>query len=934
MVLNGALYSSWKKMKVGRVVLISGLLTFLFLVEFCIGLRNLHYIFKLWHDASRIPLNKEAVSWTLCVACLLICVFSTFTVSVISAIWEQKQMAENGKEKSPIRFALHIFVSGMIWRYVKLWFAENKKLQKKEALLLTLLKFFFTQFFTIPMVIIHASSSEKLEEIIYDICSVSCISVNLILTCTVFSWCKSEVNELKKWNFETIDLIPLIFCQSSEDPQPPTATDQSNSDAKSKEVANNNPNTSCDLADDSFESALVRIIVLFQTFSFTFGRLLALGILLKLAGIYALTILFLQLLISVVYLKFQVPFLVSDSLPKWRQLLRLAFMSYILIFEWHLNRDPKTAYDFTSNIKHSMLYYFIATLESIFYFVTWAITEAYASNSSFNDNVMKRRFSRNIIIMGVLSLMFSLIVHFLLLFWHSRRLSAFINSMQRSYLKSNLKIVKKVRNKDKSKSTALEANKQYPEISDPIPLYDSSDGCHPQKDVHSPLEKRNSYKDLREPIDDEIEIYARKNSATTVGKKTKASPITERELYSKRESTTSCTEENHKQDMKKRSKGTKLNSKITSTKSNSACESKDSCITVISRNDSNSSQSESDTKSNENATESKISPASRTKRAQFSESINDQWSKFSSIPKKLTGTMRDQIQKRKEQFHNFRNSSSEKATDIHQQNAEEHCSPEKNSKVYRASIASQSKEEISVNESSEAYFMGDSQDNEYKQYDSGEEVGSSDDNTDIYDTNEEMRRNSTISKEDSASIASQSKKDSVANQTSEAYFIGDHQGYEDNQCDSGEVGSSDDNSDIDDTHQEVHRNSTMEDTSDEMSQQEQSHMDGEDPCPCNVCIPKEGGILRRRSSSVPTVDKLPPLQHFLSNMIEDELPERSSMVRYPSSPSVVRVDMKPSMNSDYNVETMDTCSPSNMYLKGRSQNLSVFALDNRVEQYV
>ncbi|KAG8196542.1 hypothetical protein JTE90_003559 [Oedothorax gibbosus] len=851
MVLNVELGAAWKKMKVSRVVVVCGLLTFLFIVEFCIGIRNLYYMFRLWRESSRIPSSNPSVSLTLCVVSVIACFVSSSIVNLISAMWEQKQRTENGKEKSLSRIALHIFVSGMIWRYVSLWFIDDKKLQKKEALLLTLVKFFFTQFFTIPMVIVHASSSEKLEEVIYDVCSASCISINLILTCTVFTWCKAEVNDLKKWNFETIDLIPLIFCQSTDDQPPQRPSDQNKTDIKGTAVGVSDSTVPCDFADDNLESIFLRIIVLFQTFSFTLGRLLALGILLKLAGVYALTILFLQLLISVVYLKFQVPFLVSDSLSKWRQLTRLAFLSYILIFEWHLNRDPKTGYDFTSNIKHSMLYYFIATLESAFYFITWAITEHFTSYNSLTDSSLKQKFLRNIIVIGIVLLMFSLVVHILLLFWHSRRLKAFINSAQRGYLNFKVKISNSEKSKDKPKSKKLQTNKVQPEVDDYTAAFDSSNGCSTKNESPYSIEKRNSYKDLREPIDDEIEIYTRNNKNficnTILDDKNNA------KLHCKSEIQTNCTKQYQKD--------------ITNKREN---------ITGIKL------ETDKEVVSKDGISVSESSPTSKTKLGNFSESINGQLNKLTSASKKFTGTMRDHIHKRKKQFDNYRNPSTEKTSDSSVKKPAEQGVIGKLSKKDSSKVASDTKE-VSSEDSSEAYFIGDP-----RGYDDEpiEVIGSNPETfniDDIDNSQEDISRNSSIGY----------ANDQMSHQES----------FEEN----------------------ISQTSSMEDTTNEPRYHENCHLDGEEPCPCHICRPG-GSFLRRRSSSIPYIERK---QRFLSSMAPEEGSKGSSMLRHPSSPSI-SVDMMSSRNSDKDEPSDTPC----MYLKGRSQNLSLSRWDNKVEHLV
>ncbi|GBM87839.1 hypothetical protein AVEN_58703-1 [Araneus ventricosus] len=872
-----------EKVKVSRVVLISGMLTFLYLIEFCLGIRSVYHTFSLWNSSPYASQNTQVVSWTLCVACLLVCVTSSFTANLISAMWEQKQLKEKGQEKSAIRFAFHIIVGGMIWRYVCLWFSDKKELQKKEAMLLTMAKFIFTQFYTIPMIIVSASLLEDFQEIIYDLCAVACVSITLLLTCIMFSWCKAEVDDLKKWSFETVDLVPLIFCQSSDDSQKSSSVSNSVENKESgnsvAEVSNQN--------DDAVEIAFLRIIVLLQTFSFTFGRLLALGILLRLAGIYAVSIMFLQLLISVVYLKFQVPFLVSDSLPKWRQLCRLAFMSYILIFEWHLNRDPKTGYDFTSNIKHSMLYYLIATLESIFYFVTWAITESYIS-SNYLDYLSssKRKFVRNLIVIGSMSLVFSLTIYILLMFWQSRRLSKLLHSLQRRYLNSKLKIVNNgSRNGMERKS---ECKSGRPHISNPIAINTTTDISSTNDEVRE-LEKHSSYRDLREPIDDEIELYVRnganangfKTSLEEINNDTEKSPVTKMDIQTIKRVENSNMEEKSDDEKFERVEIDEFEEDDSEVRFSppESCTSSPAFINV-SKNKSYDSSADKSVKSDEKSASPSLksdkncsavdistnAPSStvKLKMAAISESMSEGWNKFSSLSLKFTGAMQGQIQKRKEQFQNFRSPS---GNDNNERQSSKKSSNTCTTEAISAtdSNCEQTMTKNSGDDSSEGYFMGDYRCPDGKIYQSNQDI-----NNDCADTETEEEENEPV------------KRASVVNLYEEA------------------------------------------------SDPEPIHCEGDEPCPCFVCRTiGDGQILRRRrSSSVPL-----PERKTRCNMSSRVFPEESSIARFASTSNIVEMDATSELR-DGKTKEIDISHVPKLYIKGSFQNLSLISLENRIEHYV
>lgn len=626
-----------KNIKISRVVLISGILTFIYCIEFCLGIRTIFYTFKLWSD----PIDKlqgSQVSWTLCVACLLTATITAFTVNVLSAVWEQKQLQEKKKEKSAIRFAFHIAVGGMLWRYIHLWCIDSKEFQKKDAILLTMTKFFFTQTFTIPMVIVHVSVMDHLDELIYDVCSILCISVNLILTCTMFSWCSNEVEDLKKWDYETVNLIPLIFQTA-----PKVAVDSSlkvSKDSNEKDGASKLDKK--DLNPNEFENTIIRTIVFFQSFGFSLGRLLALGILLKLAGIYAVSIMFLQLLLSVIYLKFQSPFLVSDSLPKWRQLTRLAFLSYMLIFEWHLNRDTKTGYDFSFSMKHSILYYCLATLESVFYLVTWAVT-THLSEKSELSNISKQnnKFYRIILVIGSMALVFSLTIHVLLLFWKSRKMSMFFSSVRRHYENTKLRLSKSGCRNEVDETEVKTSKRTHVDISSPIPIKKRDDESSNQGNE---LEKYNSYRDLREPLDEEIEIYFRKCDYQNKSDNTK-----------ERNSQVTISEETkstHKQSVLEsvHNPSVEMNDANDYILENSEVMVNPAVITPSVFNSVQHAKSENVADESEKESKSKF--------ALFSDNVSEQWGKFSSISRKFTGTVKDQFKKKKDQIQNLKSSVS------------------------------------------------------------------------------------------------------------------------------------------------------------------------------------------------------------------------------------------------------------------------------------
>ncbi|GIX93967.1 uncharacterized protein CDAR_557951 [Caerostris darwini] len=873
-----------EKVKVSRVVLISGILTFLYLIEFSIGIRVVYHTFSLWSSSYYDSKNTQYVSWTLCVACLFVCATSCFCTNLMSAMWEQKQLKEKGKEKNVLRFAFHIIVGGMIWRYVCLWFSDKKDMQKKEALLLTMAKFHFTQFYTIPMIIVSASLLENFEEIIYDLCAVICISFTLLLTCIMFSWCKNETEELKKWNFETSSLVPLIFCHSSDE-QPKSKS--------SKELESSEMETP-EAKDGIMEIVFLRIIVLLQTFSFTFGRLLALGILLKIAGIYAISIMFLQLLISVVYLKFQVPFLVSDSLPKWRQLTRLAFMSYILIFEWHLNRDPKTAYDFTSNIKHSMLYYFIATLESIFYFITWAITESYTSNN-YLDYIInpKRKFVRNLIIVGTMSLIFSLTIFFLLMFWQSRRLTKLLHSLQRRYLNSKLKMSSRRRSWMKRKSME-DSHHPKVDISNPIAINTVSGDISLKDERDNELSNHSSYRDLRDPVDDEIGIYEpntlnnREHQAIpkmtindiqhTEDKSIKSS------FKSKRNNLNGV--ESNKEDFDYKSQREEsdeepvaesaFNAKVSYISPPAVIDVKEnkSYVNIETAIHSKNSPSYESSKVNNalekesNEIQDSTAPISKSKITAFSESINVGWNKFSSLSRKFTGAMQEHIQKRKEQFQNNRASEQDNKPEPKSPGT---TSPEKTTPSNDENYVKETPESLKGDpDSSEGYFVGDSRYNKGEVYLSCQDITA--------DSNESIE--SQQSEEESFKSASVVNLHEVANDS------------------------------------------------------EPVHCEGTDPCPCYVCRTVGDGhtiLRRRRSSSVPL-----PERKTRYNLSQKVFPKQLCVPSLITDSNSIQVDIK---TEEEHLEESVEITPKisnvpRMYLKGSFQNLSIMSLDSRIEHYV
>ncbi|GFT55396.1 uncharacterized protein NPIL_127361 [Nephila pilipes] len=885
-----------ERIKVSRVVLISGILTFLYLIEFCVAIRGVYHSFRLWNASLYDSQRSQAVSWTLCVACLLVCVTSSFTANLISAIWEQRQLKDKGEQGSAIRFAFHIIVGGMIWRYICLWFSDKKELLKKEAILLTMTKFLFTQFYTIPMVITSASLLENFHEIIYNLCTILCISLTLVLTCIMFSWCKNEVDELKKWNFETVDLVPLIFCESSDDDLKGNAVPKSDA----RKVSENPQKESSEPKDDVLETTFIRTLVLLQTFSFTFGRLLALGILLKLAGIYAVSIMFLQLLISVVYLKFQVPFLVSDSLPKWRQLARLAFMSYILIFEWHLNRDPKTGYDFTSNIKHSMLYYFIATLESIFYFVTWAITENYASSDYLNYvNSPKQKFVRNMIIVGSLSLIFSLTIYILLMFWQSRRLSKLFHSIQRRYLSSKLRMSEKGNRNWMKRKSERNSNRPQVDISNPIPIESSVD----DQNV-TDLTKHSSYRDLREPLDEDIEIYVRNKKENNEFKTVSDTIENDLQQSSYQEEESSCinkcensnVEENTvhetfdtvKNEHEETIEETKFSDisyavdppAVINVNYIRGNDNNNDGNTVLSNNNNNNEMNPNiESITNESIgnkfTKTAETPVStnKSKVTVFSESVSESWNKFSSLSRKFTGAMQEHFQKRKEQFQNFRPSS------------EQDKKPDKKS-------------------------------------------------------NEKSHPSDTVSVEEVTSVninsfeKEKSEISSVDPDFTESYFVGDSRCQDEDSHDSTlEARSLSSNTEIEIVGNETCNNSPETNMHEEVNDSEPVHCEGDEPCPCFVCKTLgDGNILRRRrSSSVPL-----PERKALYNLPSKVLLKQTSLSDCATDLKAVHMDTKANAaNSEtHGYKISKSSFIPKLYTKGSFHNLSVMSLDNRIEHYV
>ncbi|GFQ72627.1 uncharacterized protein TNCT_641301 [Trichonephila clavata] len=854
-----------KKLKLSRVVLISGVLTFLYLIEFCIGIRGVYHSFSLWTATLYDPQGTQTVSWTLCVACLLVCVVSSFTANLISAIWEQKQLKDKGEQRSAIRFAFHIIVGGMIWRYVCLWFSDKTELQKKEAILLTMAKFLFTQFYTIPMVIVSASLLESFHEIIYNLCTILCISLTLIFTCMMFSWCKNEVNDLKKWNFETVDLVPLIFCQSLDDQQKSDATSQSDASKVSR-----NSEKVQESKEDVIETTFIRIIVLLQTFSFTFGRLLALGILLKLAGIYAVSIMFLQLLISVVYLKFQVPFLVSDSLPKWRQLARLTFMSYILIFEWHLNRDPTTGYDFTSNVKHSILYYFIATLESIFYFVTWAIAESYTSNNYLDYMDSSKR----------------------------RRLSKLLHSIQRRYLNSKLRMSRNRNIKWSKRKSEHNSNRPQVDISNPIPIESPAD----EKNV-TDLEKHSSYRDLREPLDEDIEIYVRNikadNELKTASGKTdcnleqsslqeeESSYINKCDISTMDENVIKETFEKVNTDCKKTIKEIRFSDinyvvdpaviNVNENVCHDKCDNKNG---ISSNNNNNNNEINLNNESLKNVSvenkstkpvETAIS-SSKSRISIFSENMSEGWNKFSSLSRKFTGAMQEHVQKRKEQFRNFRPTSEQDKEHGQKSNAETHSS-----------------DTVSTDETTSV------------------EIKSSEEKPEVFPEDPDF---------------------------TEGYFVGDSRCNEENPHDSSlETGNVCTDTQIEIVGEGSCKNSPTRSIHEEVNDLEPVHCEGDEPCPCFVCKTiGDGNILRRRrSSSVP-----PPDRKALYNLSSKVLLKQTSLTDCDSDSKADHVDTNATVSDSttHGYNTYKSSFVPKIYPKGRFSNLSLTSLENRIEHYV
>ncbi|KFM64987.1 hypothetical protein X975_18352, partial [Stegodyphus mimosarum] len=774
-----------ERIKVSHVVLVSGMLTFLYLLEICLGFRTVYYAFNLWNN----PKHGFVVSWTLCVACLLLSVGSSFAVSVLSAMWEQKQLEEEEKPKSVIRFALHIIVGGMIWRYICLWFSNKKEHQKKGALLLAINKFLFTQLFTIPNVIVHLSLMDSLENLLFDVCSILCISINLILVCTIFSSCRTEVDDLKKWNYETIDLVPLVFSRNDSSDKVTKKTD-----IQDKSVESNQENNGKAKAKRNFEIAAMRIIILFQTFGFSLGRLLALGILLKMAGVYAVSIMLLQLLLSVIYLKFQAPVLVSECLPKWRQLLRLAFLSYILIFEWHLNRDPKTGYDFTSNMKHGIFYYCVATVESVFYLITWAVTSCCATGDYILDTAdPRRKFTRNIIIIGTLSLVFSLTIHIFLLFWHSRRMRVLFRSVRRRYVSTKLRMStygSEKKAKDENGKTSKHCKE---DISGPIPVGKETHDDFSKQVLESPSEKHNSYVDLREPLDEEIEICSRE----TKSPKKEDNIVREQMAKNSDKNDIIQNADNYETSGKKKGKNSEVvrEADIQLPSIKSEAQEKGIAITTVTSIEHEKRSNILSNTSPGNVKEAVQQNAVVSMKSRVADSITQQWNKLSSVSRKFTGNMREHIQKRKEHFLKFRSVSN--TVSCNQEYNPKYSPSNNNSEInHEYDLTKNNPREQSVSdliESSEDHFLGD----------------------DAH-TQENKQQFTEVSKFESVDLKVPDNIDSEA---------------------------------------DISANDSTKMSDGTLNSSESAHCDGDSSCPCYICRTSGGTFLRRRSSSVPPPDR-------------------------------------------------------------------------------
>ncbi|GFY51849.1 hypothetical protein TNIN_246961 [Trichonephila inaurata madagascariensis] len=114
--------------------------------------------------------------------------------------------------------------------------------------------------------------------------------------------------------------------------------------------------------------------------------------------------------------------------------------------------------------------------------------------------------------------------------------------------------------------------------------------------------------------------------------------------------------------------------------------------------------------------------SSKSRISIFSESMSEGWSKFSSLSRKFTGAMQEQVQKRKEQFRNFRPASEQDKEHGQKSNEKTHSSDIVSTDETTSVDIKSSEEKPEVftvdPDFTEGYFVGDSRCNEENPHDS------------------------------------------------------------------------------------------------------------------------------------------------------------------------------------------------------------------------
>ncbi|GFY72506.1 uncharacterized protein TNIN_488441 [Trichonephila inaurata madagascariensis] len=446
--------------------------------------------------------------------------------------------------------------------------------------------------------------------------------------------------------------------------------------------------------------------------------------------------------------------------------------------------------------------------------------------------------------------------------------------MQRRYLNSKLRMSRNRNIKWSKRKSDHNSNRPQVDISNPIPIENSAD----ENNV-TDLERHSSYRDLREPLDEDIEIYVRNvktnNELKTVSGKTdcnlEQSSYQEEESSYINKSDNSMMDENViKEIFETVSTGCKKTIKeirfsdinnvvdpaVINVNENMRHDKGDNENGISSNNNNNNEMDLNNESlknvSVENKSTKSVDTAissSKSRISIFSESMSEGWNKFSSLSRKFTGAMQEHVQKRKEQFRNFRPASEQD---------KEH-GQKSNEKTNSSHI---------ILISTEGYFVGDSRCNEENPHDSSQETGNI-----CTDTQIEI-------------VGEGSSKDSPTRSI----------------------------------HEEV-------------NDPEPVHCEGDEPCPCFVCKTiGDGNILRRRrSSSVP-----PPDRKALYNLPSKVLLKQTSLTDCDSDSNADHVETNATVSDSTKHGDSTSKSPfvPKIYPKGRFPNLSLMSSGNRIEHYV